>query len=84
MSDPFAVDAEAYVLGALDEPERTAFEEHLRGCDPCRAAVDAVGPLPALLDLVREHQVDLSLLTTHSATLEDVFVSLTGRHLRDA
>jgi ABC-2 type transport system ATP-binding protein len=40
--------------------------------------------LPALLDLVREHQVDLSLLTTHSATLEDVFVSLTGRHLRDA
>ncbi|WP_129337319.1 zf-HC2 domain-containing protein [Cellulomonas endophytica] len=52
MSDPFAVDAEAYVLGALDEPERTAFEEHLRGCDACRAAVDAVGPLPALLDLV--------------------------------
>jgi hypothetical protein len=26
----------------------------------------------------------LSLLTTHSATLEDVFVKLTGRHLRDA
>jgi hypothetical protein len=26
----------------------------------------------------------LTLLTTHSATLEDVFVSLTGRHLRDA
>jgi len=25
-----------------------------------------------------------TLLTTHSATLEDVFVSLTGRHLRDA
>jgi ABC-2 type transport system ATP-binding protein len=40
--------------------------------------------LPALLDLVREHRADLSLLTTHSATLEDVFVALTGRHLRDA
>ena len=26
----------------------------------------------------------LSHLTTHSATLEDVFVALTGRHLRDA
>jgi len=26
----------------------------------------------------------LSMLTTHSATLEDVFVALTGRHLRDA
>ena len=25
----------------------------------------------------------LTLLSTHSATLEDVFVSLTGRQLRD-
>jgi hypothetical protein len=25
----------------------------------------------------------LALLTTHTATLEDVFVSLTGRQLRD-
>ena len=40
--------------------------------------------VPALLDALRERRVDLSSLTTHSATLEDVFVSLTGRHLRDA
>ena len=40
--------------------------------------------LPALLDALRVHQATLTLLTTHSATLEDVFVSLTGRHLRDA
>jgi ABC-2 type transport system ATP-binding protein len=39
--------------------------------------------LPALLDALRAEQAVLSLLTTHSATLEDVFVSLTGRHLRD-
>jgi ABC-2 type transport system ATP-binding protein len=39
--------------------------------------------LPALLDALRERHADLNLLTTHSATLEDVFVSLTGRHLRD-
>jgi ABC-2 type transport system ATP-binding protein len=39
--------------------------------------------LPALLDTLRERQAILTLLTTHSATLEDVFVSLTGRHLRD-
>ncbi|HXG87416.1 MAG TPA: ABC transporter ATP-binding protein [Vicinamibacterales bacterium] len=39
--------------------------------------------LPALLDALRVHQATLTLLTTHSATLEDVFVSLTGRHLRD-
>lgn len=39
--------------------------------------------LPALLALVGSDRA-FSLLTTHSATLEDVFVSLTGRQLRDA
>jgi ABC-2 type transport system ATP-binding protein len=39
--------------------------------------------VPALLDTLRERQATLAMLTTHSATLEDVFVSLTGRHLRD-
>jgi ABC-2 type transport system ATP-binding protein len=40
--------------------------------------------VPALLDVLNERRQALSFLTTHSATLEDVFVSLTGRHLRDA
>jgi len=40
--------------------------------------------LPALLDALRHRQATLTRLTTHSATLEDVFVALTGRHLRDA
>jgi ABC-2 type transport system ATP-binding protein len=39
--------------------------------------------VPALLDTLRERNATLALLTTHSATLEDVFVALTGRHLRD-
>ena len=39
--------------------------------------------LPALLSLLAQRKVELSQLTTHSATLEDVFVSLTGRQLRD-
>lgn len=29
----------AYALGALDAAEAADFEEHLRGCDPCRAEV---------------------------------------------
>ena len=40
--------------------------------------------VPALLALLARRGCDLSQLTTHGATLEDVFVSLTGRHLRDA
>ena len=39
--------------------------------------------LPALLDAVRDGKASLSQLGTHSATLEDVFVTLTGRQLRD-
>ena len=38
--------------------------------------------LPALLRVV-DAADPFSLLTTHSATLEDVFMSLTGRHLRE-
>jgi ABC-2 type transport system ATP-binding protein len=39
--------------------------------------------VPALLEELRRQRVAVSELSTHSATLEDVFVSLTGRHLRD-
>jgi ABC-2 type transport system ATP-binding protein len=40
--------------------------------------------VPALLRELGRQGVPLTELRTHSATLEDVFVSLTGRHLRDA
>lgn len=39
--------------------------------------------IPALMDLLRGANVRLAGLTTRTATLEDVFVTLTGRHLRD-
>ncbi len=39
--------------------------------------------VPALLALVQERGQTLAQLTTRHASLEDVFVTLTGRHLRD-
>jgi ABC-2 type transport system ATP-binding protein len=39
--------------------------------------------VPALLEELRRQCVPLTELRTHSATLEDVFVTLTGRRLRD-
>jgi len=39
--------------------------------------------MPALLGELRRQGAQLAELRTHSATLEDVFVSLTGRYLRD-
>jgi ABC-2 type transport system ATP-binding protein len=39
--------------------------------------------MPALLDALEGIGAPLTELRTHAPTLEDVFVSLTGRHLRD-
>jgi ABC-2 type transport system ATP-binding protein len=39
--------------------------------------------LPALLDRLRQSNLELADLSTRHASLEDVFVTLTGRHLRE-
>jgi ABC-2 type transport system ATP-binding protein len=63
----------------------------LEGVRDVRAANDGVQlevselhrVVPALLAELTRRGVEMSELRTRSATLEDVFVSLTGRHLRD-
>jgi ABC-2 type transport system ATP-binding protein len=40
--------------------------------------------VPALLEELAAQSVRLTRLTTHHATLEDVFVAMTGRHLRES
>lgn len=39
--------------------------------------------IPALLSLLQARRLELARLTTRHVSLEDVFVHLTGRHLRD-
>jgi ABC-2 type transport system ATP-binding protein len=39
--------------------------------------------VPRLMHLLQDRGLELHTLTTHHATLEDVFLALTGRHLRD-
>ena len=39
--------------------------------------------IPRLMRILESRGAELGDLTTHHATLEDVFLSLTGRHLRD-
>jgi ABC-2 type transport system ATP-binding protein len=46
-------------------------------------ASEAHVTVPALLDLARSREAALSHLTIRHATLEDVYVTLTGRRLRD-
>ena len=49
MTDPFEHFDAAYVLGALDDTDRAAFEQHLPGCDECRQRVAELSGLPGLL-----------------------------------
>ncbi len=70
-------------------PTRTLEElpgvRHVRaGSGQYALTVSQIGTtLPALLSEFEQHGIRLDTLTTHQATLEDVFVSLTGRMLRD-
>jgi ABC-2 type transport system ATP-binding protein len=89
-----ALGAEHVIQFALPEGQALPNDDELRALPGVRAVRHEDGTVslgtselhravPALLDALRARQATLSLLTTHSATLEDVFVSLTGRHLRD-
>lgn len=40
--------------------------------------------VPRILDFLATRGLELTSLATHHATLEDVFIALTGRHLRDS
>jgi ABC-2 type transport system ATP-binding protein len=78
----FAADAEG-----IEERELTA----LPGVSAARKVADGWAltvekvhvAVPALLARLEERKIGLRRLSTHSATLEDVFVTLTGRNLRD-
>jgi ABC-2 type transport system ATP-binding protein len=56
---------------------------HKRGDDYALTVAEMGVALPALLAEIKRQQSELVSLTTHQATLEDVFVSLTGRMLRE-
>jgi ABC-2 type transport system ATP-binding protein len=79
---------------APDAPAGALAVEVLQRLDGVRAArehdgrwtLEVVGlarAVPALLAELSRRGLELGELATHSATLEDVFVSLTGRQLRD-
>ncbi|MFC8599842.1 anti-sigma factor family protein [Isoptericola sp. NPDC057191] len=59
-TDPYREWDAAYVLGALGPADRRELEEHLAGCDDCRAAVAELAGVPGLLASVPpEHALAL-------------------------
>jgi ABC-2 type transport system ATP-binding protein len=82
----------AFAVAGTRPPPDLDVLERLPGVHEARAengtmlltATEVHLAVPSLLATLAREGLELSLLTTHSATLEDVFVSLTGRHLRDS
>ena len=81
-------------FSVVDAPAGSLDADVLRALDGVTAAREHKGrwtlevselarAVPSLLAALRARQLTLGELATHSATLEDVFVSLTGRQLRD-
>jgi ABC-2 type transport system ATP-binding protein len=86
--------AEHVVEFALIDAIPDGLIEGLRGMSGVTAAREGNGglsltvtelhrTLPALLAELQRQKLELASLTTHHATLDDVFVALTGRQLRD-
>ncbi len=80
-----------FAVDALDADLDTAMLQNLTGVRGARAdngryqlsVSELHESVPKLFDELARRRVKLTELRTHSATLEDVFVSLTGRNLRD-
>jgi ABC-2 type transport system ATP-binding protein len=81
----FAVEGEGEAVDAAPLGSLASVEAVARDGDTWRLTVREVHrTVPALLAALAERGVEPTRLTTHHATLEDVFVALTGRSLRDA
>ena len=57
-ADPFRYHDGAYLLGALDDEDRQAFEAHLETCPDCRVRVAEGRPAVGLLTGLRLSDVD--------------------------
>ncbi|GAB3468924.1 anti-sigma factor family protein [Actinophytocola sediminis] len=51
----------AYLLGALEPPERYEFEAHIADCDSCRTELIRLAPLPGMLNQISVEDFDEGL-----------------------
>ncbi len=68
----------AYVMGALSPADRRAYEEHLRGCSDCQAAVQRIAGLPGLLALTSEEAVQEPLPAAPDTLLPSLVARVRG------
>uniref|UniRef100_UPI0039EF3C31 anti-sigma factor family protein n=1 Tax=Sinomonas sp. G460-2 TaxID=3393464 RepID=UPI0039EF3C31 len=62
----------AYLLGGLDADEARAVEEHVATCPECRAEIEELEVLPAMLDVVPSARAAELVEAPLAATAEPV------------
>jgi hypothetical protein len=73
--DPFIHDDAAYVLGALSEAERTAFEDHLAECADCTRRVAELRPVAGALAGLDADDFDVAAASPqHDTQLPDTLL----------
>jgi len=83
MTDRFAHDDAAYVLGALSPQEHAAFEAHLATCAECQARVAEISGVPALLAGITEADLaDASLSNVPDTLLPSLLREVRRRRRR--
>ncbi|MBI5607736.1 MAG: ABC transporter ATP-binding protein [Deltaproteobacteria bacterium] len=68
---------------AMLDAVATGSRPRVDGCSAHLTVANLAAAVPSLLAELAQHGVVLHEMQTHQPTLEDVFVVLTGRHLRD-
>ncbi|MDQ4008477.1 MAG: ATP-binding cassette domain-containing protein [Actinomycetota bacterium] len=85
VADPANVSAAAQTLDAIAEPPRHGLPGVQVDGDHVRGRVQRAGPaVPGLLRELDRNDIVLESIEVHRPTLDDVFLTLTGRSLRDA
>ena len=81
--DPaICLDDAAYVLGSLSPADRQAFEQHLPGCERCRAAVGRLAGLPGRLAGTSPADIGLNPAPVPDTLLPRLLISVTRQRRR--
>jgi hypothetical protein len=72
--DPFIHDDAAYVLGALSDAERTAFEQHLGECADCTRRVAELRPVVGALAGLDANDFDIAIASQHDMQPPDTLL----------
>ncbi|RSM62113.1 hypothetical protein DMB66_22775 [Actinoplanes sp. ATCC 53533] len=72
-----------YLLGGLDDADTDRLDEHLLGCDECRAELDRLAPVPDLLQSLEREQPVAAGSRPSPARIESLLARMRAEQARE-